>query len=189
MTRRVVTLNDQNQEKELTHMSSTKQAELTTTIPGVGLQVGSDFTTGGAAQPVTDPQGTASALQLSKTVAIIPSGSQLGIGTVPGSPLHVGANNSVRFELGSSAQFSMGGNGNMNVDAPNVPAGRFTVQNGGNVGINQASPQYKLDVNGTFRSTGGIVVQGMQGESQAPSSANLQLLFIDTNTGIIYYHD
>ncbi len=169
-------------------MSSTKQAELAT-VPGVQLQVAADFSTGGAAQPVTDPQGTASGLQLSKTTAIIPGGSQLGIGIVPTNPLHVAFNSSVRFELGPSAQFSMGGNGNVNVDAPNVPAGRFTIQNAGNVGINQASPQYKLDVNGTFRSTGGIVVQGMKGESQAPPAANLQLLFIDVNTGIIYYHD
>lgn len=167
-------------------MSSTKQAEALT-VPGVQLQVASDFTT--TAQAVTDPTGTPSGLQLSKTTAIIPPGSQLGVGIVPTSPLHVGVNSSVRFELGSTAQFSMGGNGNMNIDAPNVPAGRFTVQNGGNVGINQASPQFKLDVNGSFRSTGGIVVQGMRGESQAPPSASLQLLFIDTNTGIIYYHD
>jgi hypothetical protein len=185
-------------------MSSTKQAE-SFTVPGVQLQIANDFSSGGAAQAVTDPTGTASALQLSETAAIIPGGSQLGIGIVPASPLHVGVNSSVRFELGSSAgtsaQFSMGGNGNVNVDAPNVVGGRFTVQDNGNVGINQPNPRFILDVGGTIHSSaelltagsivagGGIVVQGMLPESKAPSGANLQALYMDTNTGIVYYHD
>ena len=167
-------------------MSSTKQAE-SSTVAGVQLQIASDFSASGAAQAVTDPTGTASALQLSETEAIIPGGSQLGIGIVPTNPLHVGFNSSVRFELGSSSQLSLGGNGAVNVDAPNVVGGRFTIQDEGNVGIGQATPLYKLDVTGTIHATGGIVVQGLAPSSKAPSGSNLLQLYVDTNSGEFYY--
>jgi len=163
-------------------MSSTKPAELGTT-PGVGLQVANDFSTDGPPQPVTDPNGNASALQLSETA--------VGIDIVPKFPLHVGFNDSVRFELGESAQFSMGGAGVVNVDAPSVVGGRFTIQNddtnNGNVGIGQPNPQYKLDVTGTIHATAGIVIQGLSPTSKAPSGANLVQLYIDTNSGEFYY--
>jgi hypothetical protein len=169
---------------------SSKSAALTT-VPGVQLQVAGDFSSGGAPQTVTDPTGTASALQLSETTAIIQnaSGGKLGIGGAPGYPLHVAQNNTVRFEMGATALFSLGAPGVMNVDAVNVTGGRLTVQNNGNVGISQANPQYTLDVGGTIHSTRGIVVQGMLGESTAPAGANLQAVYVDVNTGIFYYHD
>jgi len=171
-------------------MSSSKPAAFTT-VPGVQLQVAGDFSSGGAAQAVTDPTGTASALQLSETAAIIQNGAggQLGIGGAPSYPLHVAINKTVRFEMGANTLFSLGAPGVMNVDAINVPGGRLTVQNNGNVGIGQSNPQYTLDVGGTIHSSRGIVVQGMLGESSAPAGANLQALYVDVNTGIIYYHD
>lgn len=182
-------------------MSSTKPAELGT-APGVGLQVASDFSPGGSPQAVTDPAGNASALQLSETAAVIQNGpnGQLGIGMAPQFPLHVAINKSVRFELGGSAQFSLGAPGVVNVDKQNGVGGRFTIQNNGNVGINQANPQFILDVGGTMHVAGeiltsgsivsgnGIVLQNMQPESKAPSGANLQALYMDVNSGIVYYH-
>jgi len=46
----------------------------------------------------------------------------------------------VRFELGTSQKFSLGGVGTFEIDAPFVPAGRFVVLNNGNVGIGNNSP-------------------------------------------------
>ena len=172
---------------------------ITATVPGVQLQVANDFSS--SAQTITDPTGAASALQLSTNSAIITSGSQLGIGQAPQYPLHVASGDTIRFELGTNTSMvSLGAPGAFNVDKVNVPAGRFTVQNSGNVGINQANPQFMLDVNGDINSTGTVhaagltfsgqlAVPGMQGESHAPNPQNLQLVFVDPSTGILYYHD
>jgi hypothetical protein len=82
----------------------------------------------------------------------------VGIGMPhPGNALHVGANKSVRFELGDKQKVSLGENGSLEVDAPAIPRGRFVVTDGGNdgknskVGIGTAEPNDKLDVAGNLR--------------------------------------
>ncbi|MEO0875020.1 MAG: hypothetical protein AAFY48_10475, partial [Bacteroidota bacterium] len=51
-----------------------------------------------------------------------------------------------------SYSLSLGGNGDFNIDAPGTVGGRFKVlDNSGNVGIGNANPAAKLDVNGTVR--------------------------------------
>ena len=45
---------------------------------------------------------------------------------------------------------SFGGSGGFQIDAPNVPGGRFVVTQGGNVGIGTTTPAALLDVNGAF---------------------------------------
>jgi hypothetical protein len=50
---------------------------------------------------------------------------------------------------------SFGGNGDFQIDAPNVSGGRFIVQQGGNVGIGTNAPDNKLTVNGTADKPGG----------------------------------
>ncbi|HEX4964438.1 MAG TPA: hypothetical protein VF173_26720 [Thermoanaerobaculia bacterium] len=67
----------------------------------------------------------------------------------------------------------------------------------GNVGIKNPNPQQALDVNGTVKATGlqisGSVtlnapaLTGLQPASTAPAGANLESVFVDTNTGILYY--
>jgi len=61
---------------------------------------------------------------------------------------NLGVSGTVRSESGG---LSLGGAAPVNVDAPNVPGGRFTVQPNGNVGINNANPAATLDVAGTVR--------------------------------------
>ena len=171
-------------------MSSPSKASA---IAGVQLQVANELSA--TPQPVTDTDGSQSGLQLSTSNTIISPGTKLGVANAsPQYPLHVGMNSTVRFELGQQSMLSLGGQGVFNIDAVNVPAGRFTVANNGNVGINRVSPQSTLDVNGTVSATnlnftGQLSVPGMKGESTAPPTANLQLVFIDTTTGILYYHD
>lgn len=67
----------------------------------------------------------------------------------------------------------------------------------GNVGIKNPNPQQALDVNGTVKATGlqisgsvtlnAPVVTGILPASKAPAGANLESLFVDTNTGLLYY--
>ncbi|MEF8719789.1 MAG: tail fiber domain-containing protein [Candidatus Accumulibacter necessarius] len=82
----------------------------------------------------------------------------VGIGMPhPGNALHVGANKSVRFELGDKQKVSLGENGSLEVNAPSIPGGRFVVTDGGTdgksskVGIGTAEPNDKLDVAGNLR--------------------------------------
>ncbi|NJM40366.1 MAG: hypothetical protein HC853_06170 [Anaerolineae bacterium] len=75
----------------------------------------------------------------------------LGIGTAPSFPLHVGSGKSVRLELGASQKLSLGGNGTLEVDAPGVVGGRFQVSENGNVGIGTTSPKSDLEI-GNFES-------------------------------------
>jgi len=80
----------------------------------------------------------------------------VGIGVNhPTSRLHVGAGG-VRCEMGLGEKFSLGGNGSFEIDAPGIIAGRFVVQNGGNVGIGTASPSEKLHVAGNILASGNI---------------------------------
>jgi hypothetical protein len=80
----------------------------------------------------------------------------VGIGTpAPSFKLHVvDAGNvalRVQTDTAGGTVASFGGNGDFQVDAANVPGGRFIVLQNGNVGIGTATPQAKLDVNGIIR--------------------------------------
>ncbi len=82
-----------------------------------------------------------------------------GIGVLaPTNKLHV-TTGTVRFEgfagTGGTA-FSLGGNGDIQVDAPGIVGGRFIVKDNGNVGIGTASPSQKLQVAGNICATGTI---------------------------------
>ncbi len=67
----------------------------------------------------------------------------------------------------------------------------------GNVGIKNPNPQQALDVNGTVKATGlqitgsitlnAPVLTGVQPASSAPPGSKLESLFVDTNTGTLYY--
>ena len=140
-------------------------------------------------QPIQDQDGNGSSLEIGTNTVVISGKANLGIGIgTPQVPLHVGSSCSARFELGDeTTMVSLGAPGAFNVDAVGVTAGRFTVTNGGNVGINQANPQYKLDVNGEIRSTGGLLVTGLATVSQAPNAENLCSLFYNPTTGGFYY--
>jgi hypothetical protein len=94
----------------------------------------------------------------------ISAGGSVGIGTgtsAPGYKLEVsgaiGTYGLVRLgstDYTTSVVLSVAP-GVVNFDAPGVSGGRFKIDSSGNVGINNASPNYKLDVNGTgvFRDT------------------------------------
>jgi hypothetical protein len=86
----------------------------------------------------------------------------VGVGiTAPTYKLHVGTiNKGLRIEGpskgGSTAvAVSVGGNGDVGVDAPGTVNGRFVVKDGGNVGIGTATPDALLSVNGSADKSGG----------------------------------
>jgi len=58
----------------------------------------------------------------------------------------ISAEGTVRFEIGPGEKFSLGGNGDFEIDAFGVIGGRFVVLNNGNVGIGNAAPSSKLQV-------------------------------------------
>src|SRR5919109_972596 len=81
----------------------------------------------------------------------IGANGNVGVGTSsPAYKLHVGTGNSgLRVEGPSSSggtAISVGGFGDVGVDAPGVPRGRFVVTNAGKVGINQPNPGAQLQV-------------------------------------------
>jgi len=86
---------------------------------------------------------------------IDPSGN-VGIGTTtPSYSLHLATGKALRLEGGTGASdstnyFSFGGNGSFGIDSPNVPNGRFVVENSGNVGIGAPNPTSTLQVNGSL---------------------------------------
>ena len=166
---------------------------ITATVAGVQLQVAADFSS--TPEPITDPTGTACPLELS-TGSVIVNGD-LGIGiTPPLYALHVGQNQTVRIEANANGNtntdgvmLGLGAPGIFSVDAKGVPAGRFTVTNNGNVGINQPNPQYYLDVNGTMNVTSQISNPGMLSSSSSPDQGSLATVVVDTKTGILYFQN
>jgi hypothetical protein len=82
----------------------------------------------------------------------------VGVGTSDAEyRLHVGTNGALRVEGPSSPggqAVSVGGFGDVDVDAPGVVGGRFTVTDGGRVGIGNAAPQAKLHVVSTSTNAG-----------------------------------
>ena len=62
-------------------------------------------------------------------------------------------NTGLRVQTNSSggAVASFGGNGDFQIDAVNVPGGRLTVKEAGNVGLGTASPQARLEVRGDIK--------------------------------------
>jgi len=152
---------------------------------GVGLEIATDLSP--TPETVGDKKGNESPLEISTNDVIVSSGNlgigtNFGVGTNPIWPLHVGVSKTARFELtDANAMVSLGAPGAFNVDAINVPGGRFTITNDGNVGISQANPQYRLEVNGTFANP------SIQPMSSAPSSASLKQVYVDTTTGVFYY--
>ncbi len=117
---------------------------------------------------------------------IDPSGN-VGIGTTtPCYSLHLATGKALRLEGGTGASdstnyFSFGGNGSFGIDAPNVPNGRFVVENSGNVGIGVPNPTSTLQVNGSLAvsptADGALGVLSVSGVYNNPTRNNeLQLL-------------
>ena len=103
-----------------------------------------------------------------------------GIGTsTPTYKLHIGSsNNGLRIEgpatsgSGGSA-LNIGGAGDVVVDAPSFPAGRFIIKENGNVGIGKATPTYKLDVVGDINASGLVRANGIALSSDARFKQNI----------------
>jgi hypothetical protein len=160
-------------------------------VPGVQLQLAGGMS--GAVQPVVDTDGQASALQLATGVVSVTGNLLVGTTGDPGYTFQVGIGKPIRFDLQNGAFLSVGP-GLVLVDAPGIPGGRLAITDDGNVGIGNPHPQFKLDVAGVvnatgFRVNGNATIPGVQPESSAPAGARLQGLFIDPQTGIVYYHD
>jgi len=80
----------------------------------------------------------------------------------------------------STSYFSMGGNGEFQVDAPSVAGGRMIIKDAGNVGINNSAPTYKLDVGGDIRSSGTLMIGSGGGGSSAGGA-----IYSDGNWGML----
>ena len=122
--------------------------------------------------------GAGATVQQSNSL-VLGNGVNVGIGTSsPIAKLHV--NGALRLENG----FSHGGTGEINVDAFGVPGGRLKILDNGNVGIGQPSPDQKLTVAGSIKSTSGGFVfpdgtvqqsaAGLAGGLPAPQLAMLR---------------
>ncbi|MBC8031862.1 MAG: hypothetical protein H7Z16_17400 [Pyrinomonadaceae bacterium] len=98
-------------------------------------------------------------------LAVDLANGNVGIGTTnPAfSKLQVagGVTTALRLDANAGvAAMSIGGTGELNVDAPGIVAGRFVVKDSGNVGIGTTAPQAKLDVAGNMRVGGTLSSQG-----------------------------
>lgn len=158
---------------------------ITATVSGIQLQVANDLST--TPEAITDANGTASPLLLSTDNVTVKNGN-LGVGTVPEWPLHVGIGQTVKFELTEGAMFVLGPTGVFGIDSNNTAAGRFIVTDGGLVGINNASPAYTLDVWGTMNVTGQFTNPGIQA-APTPNPGTLATVLVDTKTGILYFQN
>lgn len=103
----------------------------------------------------------------------------VGIGfTTPTYRLHfANSNNSLRIEGPASSgtsnkAISIGGFGNIEIDKPGTVAGRFTIRENGNTGINNNNPQNTLDVNGNINLTGNLKVNDATGSSGQVLTSN-----------------
>jgi hypothetical protein len=135
-------------------------------LPGLGTD---------AATLAADSGGAA---QLSGSLSVTGS---VGIGTNPGSPLHLAAGKALRIDGGTGAgdtgaYFSFGGDGAFNIDARNQAGGRLTVQDSGNVGIGTPTPGARLEVHGTGGTTVDLLVNG-----QLRSNSNDGGLWVSTD--------
>lgn len=160
------------------------------TSSGAAVALGVATALNSVPQPIQDQDGNGSSLEIGTNTVVISGKANLGIGIgTPQVPLHVGTSCSARFELGDETQMvSLGAPGAFNIDKIGVTAGRFTVTNGGLVGINQPNPAYNLDVNGTIHGTG-LVVNGLGATTSAPNPKNLCSLFYDPTSGCFYYQE
>jgi hypothetical protein len=70
----------------------------------------------------------------------------------------------IRSETG----LSLGGNAQLQVDAPGLTAGHFIVKSNGNVGIDQSNPATTLDVGGNVNVAGSLQIQGDTPMNAAP---------------------
>lgn len=104
--------------------------------------------------------------------------SRVGIGnSSPSYKLHIGsANNSLRIEgpasnSGTNA-ISVGGYGDIEIDAPGIAGGRFVIKENGNVGIGTISPSSKLSINGDIDISGTLKVGGSTGNTMQLMTSN-----------------
>ena len=152
------------------------------------------------AQYVASQDGVNSTLSLST--------DNVGIGTdSPGVPLDLQSqgSNTVVFRVNGSAGNSIAsiseggasGAGNLSLNtSEGTTAIKFVagtkgysswINTGANFGIGTDSPSSTLEVDGSLTASGQVTLKGVQPTSEAPSSANLEAVFVDTNTGILYY--
>lgn len=107
----------------------------------------------------------------------IMGGGNIGIGmAAPTAKLHIGGGApGLRVEGPSSpggTTVSIGGNGDLAIDAPGIAGGRFIVKDGGNVGIGTISPMGPLQINASATPPSGLgggnngLLLGSAGESQ-----------------------
>jgi hypothetical protein len=104
--------------------------------------------------------GAQARVAASNSIILGRSADKVGIGvSAPTFKLHVidSANTGLRVETGTTGGTvaSFGGQGEFQIDAPNVFGGRLIIKENGNVGIGTASPDNKLTVNGTADKPGG----------------------------------
>jgi hypothetical protein len=98
------------------------------------------------------------ALAVSQNVLKLGNTAHVGIGPTfaPAYQLDVEAPDKYGLRVGTitpgGTAVSIGGVGSFEVDSPGVPAGRFVIQENGNVGISNTNPGSKLTVNGTVES-------------------------------------
>jgi len=82
----------------------------------------------------------------SNAMTVLKNGN-VGLGLTPSNRLHVGAG-TVRIDgpaTTNSVSLSLGGYGDLQVDAFGVPGGRFTIKENGKVGIGTPSPGFPLN--------------------------------------------
>jgi len=69
---------------------------------------------------------------------------------------YITSSGTVRFEIGANQKFSLGSSGTFEIDSSGATAGRFLVNDSGNVGIGNNNPGEKLHVIGNILASGTI---------------------------------